>query len=58
MTLLDACREVMNDPIVMAKYPRGINSAEMLAEIRVKHPDAFPLVSVIDVADEMIAFYG
>ena len=59
MTLLDACREVMSDPEVTARYPDGLNSADVLTEIRGKHgADAFPLVSVIDVADEMRSFFG
>lgn len=58
MTLLDACREVMSDSETTARYPEGLNAGDVLTEIRRKHPDAFPLVSVIDVADEMRSFYG
>ena len=59
MTLLDACREGMRDPSMGAKYPEGLNAADVLTEIRAKHgSDAFPLVSVIDVADEMRSFFG
>lgn len=59
MTLLDACREVMADRDVLARYPKGVNAADVLTEIRAKHgTDAFPLVSVIDVADEMRSFFG
>lgn len=58
MTLLDACREVMSDPGVRTRYPDGLAPRDILTEIRVKHPGAFPLCSVIDVADEMRAFYG
>ena len=59
MTLLDACREVMRDHSMGAKYPKGLNAADVLTEIRAKHgADAFPLVSVIDVADEMRSFFG
>ena len=58
MTLLDACREVMADRSVTAKYSEGLNAGDVLTEIRAKHPDAFPLVSVIDVADEMRSFFG
>lgn len=49
----------MGDATVLARYPKGLNSREILAEIRQKHgSDAFPLVSVIDVANEMRSFYG
>jgi hypothetical protein len=58
MTLLDACREVMRDEAVLAKYPQGLNGNDVLAEIRLKYPGAFPLVSVLDVIDEMNAFFG
>ena len=58
MTLLDACREVMRR-VPKSAYPDGLSSADVLKEIRVLFgPDAFPLVSVIDVADEMRSFYG
>lgn len=59
MTLLDACREVMRDPSIKAKYPEGLLSYDVLAEIRMRHgDDAFPLCTVIDVANEMRAFFG
>jgi hypothetical protein len=59
VTLLDACREVMSDAVVTAKYPEGLSSVDVLTEIRAKHgPTAFPLCTVIDVADEMRSFYG
>ena len=58
MTLLDACREVMNDKAVLAQYPKGLDGNDILHEIRQKHPDAFPLCSVLDVVDEMNKFYG
>lgn len=59
MTLLDACREVMRDHTVMARYPDGLSAGDVLTEIRTKHgDDAFPLVSVIDVANEMQRFFG
>lgn len=58
MTLLDACREVMSDKALMAKYPEGLDGNDVLAEIRVKHPGAFPWVSVLDVVNEMRKFYG
>lgn len=58
MHLRDACREVMGDPEVQARYPKGLTAADVLTEIRVKRPDAFPLVSWLDVHDEMTEFYG
>ena len=58
MTLLDACREVMDDPAIQSHYPDGLSSVDVLMEIRRKHPGGFPLCTVIDVADEMRAFYG
>ena len=61
MTLLDACREVMSQSkeYLNREYPHGLSSSDILKEIRFRYgPDAFPLVSIIDVADEMRAFYG
>lgn len=59
VTLLDACREVMADEEVLARYPDGLAPVDILDEIRKKHgPDAFALCTVIDVADEMRAFFG
>ena len=61
MTLLDACREVMGQPKehLNREYPEGLSAADVLFEIRLRFgADAFPLVSVIDVADEMRSFYG
>lgn len=59
MTLLDACREVMSDPDMRRYYPDGLDASDILKEIRARHgQDAFPLVSIIDVADEMRGFYG
>lgn len=57
-TLMDACREVMRDDEMPKKYPKGMSAGDILTEIRIKHPDAFPLVSVLDVANEMIKFFG
>jgi hypothetical protein len=49
----------MSDAVVTAKYPEGLSSVDVLTEIRAKHgPTAFPLCTVIDVADEMRSFYG
>lgn len=36
MTLLDACRDVMNDATVTARYPKGMSAVEVLDEIRAK----------------------
>lgn len=59
MTLLDACREVMNDPDTKRYYPDGVAPLDILKEIRARHgQDAFEFCTVIDVADEMRAFYG
>src|SRR5690606_21676134 len=58
MTLLDACREVMRDNEVLDRYPNGLDGNDILTEIRRKHPGAFPLVSVLDVVDEMRSFFG
>lgn len=58
MTLLDACREVMDDAEVHARYPKGLTAFDVLTEIRAKRPDAFQLVSMLDVHDEMESFYG
>jgi len=59
MTLLDACREVMRDPAMSARYPDGLDAADVLTEIRARHgAGAFALCSIIDVADEMRSFFG
>lgn len=58
MTLLEACREVMQDKSVTSKYPQGLDGNDVMTEIRIKHPDAFPLCSIIDVVDEMRKIYG
>lgn len=51
------CGEVMDDAEVRGRYPNGLSAADILTEIRVKRPGAFPLVSVLDVCDEMNALY-
>lgn len=56
--LLDAIREVMNDPMLSADYPDGVTAADVLTEIREKHHGAFPLCTWLDVHDEMTKFYG
>lgn len=57
--LREACKEVMEDAEVRARYPKGLNSGDILGEIRKKKgDDAFPLVSILDVHDEMDALYG
>jgi hypothetical protein len=59
VTLLDACRTIMSNGEMMARYPKGLSSADVLTEIRSKWGAfAFPFVTVIDVADEMRSFYG
>ena len=58
-SLLDACREIMNDYTILARYKEtGLSAEDVLKEIRRKHPEAFPLVSWLDVHDEMVKFYG
>ena len=60
MTLFEACREVMLDKSVTSKYRDvgGLQARDILAEIRIKHgADAFPLVSIIDICDEMRELY-
>jgi hypothetical protein len=58
-TLSEACQEVVADLEIRADYPEGLMAKDILFEIRVKHgPDAFPLVSIIDVCDEMEALYA
>ena len=57
--LRQACREVMADPEVRSRYPEGMTSGEVLAEIRHKKgDDAFPYVDILDVHDELTAIYG
>lgn len=58
MHLREACAEVMDDAAIKAKYPDGLTSGDVLAEIRVKHPGAYPLCSILDVHDELSALYG
>lgn len=59
VTLLDAIREVMSDPDIRVRYPEGLDSGEVLAEVRTRFgDDAFPYVTVIDVADDLRSFYG
>lgn len=59
MTLMEACIEVMNDRQIALKYPQGMNSGDILTEIRAKHgDDAFAFCSILDVHDEMEKFYG
>lgn len=54
-----ACKEVMDDPEVTARYPEGLDSASILMEIRAKKgADAFPYADILDVHDEMTALYG
>jgi len=57
--LRQACKEVMEDREVRKRYPEGLDSADILREIRVKAgADVFPLVTILDVHDEMEALYG
>lgn len=58
MHLREACREVMNDRTVMDRYPQGVTANDVMREVEKKHPGGFPLISVLDVYDEMTAFYG
>ena len=54
-TLADACREVLEDP---ERKPGGVTAGEVLEEIHRRHPGAFPLVSMLDVHDELVDLYG
>lgn len=59
MTLLDAVRAVMAEPETRDAHPDGLTAADVLDCIRQRFgADAFPLVSVLDVHDELTAFYG
>ncbi len=59
MMLIDACAEVMADRELQAQYPKGMDSGDILTEIRVKHgADAFALCTILDVHDEMTKLYG
>lgn len=57
-TLREACRAVYENDEVRARYPDGMDSAMILGEIRRAHPGSFPLVSILDIHDEMSALYG
>lgn len=48
----------MDDETVMAKYPEGLTANDVMDEIEAKHPNGFPLMSWLDVYDEMREFYG
>lgn len=56
--LQDACIEIMKDPEVHNRYPLGLSAHDVLMELREREPGAFPLCSVIDVADELRDYYG
>lgn len=61
MALIDDCEAVMVDPDVHARYRSagGLTAADILIEIRNKFgQDAYPLVSILDVIDEMHKLYG
>lgn len=55
--LLAACLDVLNDPAVQARYPRGLTFAgDVLIEIRAKYgADAFPGATFLTVADVLAA---
>lgn len=57
VTLLDAVRSVMQ-PCGGLDRPRSMTATEVLTEVRKQWPDGWPLVSVLDVANEMRKFYG
>lgn len=57
------CHEVMVEhstpgSAVRQRHPEGLTAADVLDEIRLKRPDAFPLCTWLDVHDEMTALYG
>jgi len=56
--LQEACIEVMCDPDAHKRFPRGLSALDVLTELREREPGAFPLCSVIDVADELRDYYG
>lgn len=59
MSFKSAVLEVFQDPEIHKKYPNGMNSVDILHEIRQKYgQDAFPYCTVIDVADQMRETYG
>lgn len=53
-----AVHEVMTDDTVHERYPEGLSAPDVLNEIRKRHPNAFPLVTHLDVYDELRALYG
>ena len=55
--LTQCCIEVMEDKAVTSKYPGGLMAKDILDEIQVKHPGAFPLCTILDVCDEMNKIY-
>lgn len=56
--LHDACRAVMEDRDAHARHPEGMDAKDILTEIRTKDPEAFPLISILDVIDCMREMYG
>lgn len=53
-SLFDACRRATQE----REWPDGFTPVEVLDEIHKRWPGAYPLCSVIDVADELRAYYG
>lgn len=58
-TLTEAIASVMSDPEFQDAHPDGANAGDVLEGIRSKFgTSAFPLVTVIDVADGLREIYG
>jgi len=56
--LFDAVRAATRSDLTLKDWSGGFTPAEVLAEIHRRWPGRWPLVSVIDVADELHAYYG
>lgn len=56
--LREAVRAIMDDHDIQQDFPDGMSAVDVLTEMRERNPDAFPLCTVIDVADELRAIYG
>lgn len=49
---------IMVEPSMRNKYPKGMSAVNVLTEIRENSPKAFPLMSVLDVANILTSMYG
>lgn len=58
MALADDVRATMADPDVKARHPEGITAVDLLDEIRATGRGEYPLITWLDVHDELKTIYG